>query len=405
MPTFKYRAKKDDGDVVEGTIAAGTHDDAVDKISRIGYFPTAVEQIVDGPGKSSSSGLLTGRIRSRDITTFSRQLASLLKSGVPLLRGIEVIGEQSENARFKEMLDDISGKIKEGASFSSALAGYPKVFLPLYLAVVRAGESSGNMEESLSRIADYLKKQNEILTRVRMALVYPIFMAFVGAAATVFMLVFVMPKLTGIFEGTGQELPVPTRIVLAASSYLRAYWPWIVGIMALGVLIIKRTVKSAAGRQTLDRLKLKLPVLGVFFLKVELARFCRTLEILIRSGVPILEAIRTASSVFGNEVLKVELTRTGEDLEHGGSFGQSLKKSKLFPAFMNSLVIVGEESGRLDESLAEVATSYERDTDEAVTTSTALLEPLMILIVGSVVGFMVVAMLLPIFEIDIMAGM
>ena len=155
----------------------------------------------------------------------------------------------------------------------------------------------------------------------------------------------------------------------------------------------------------LDRIKLRLPILGKFFLKVELARFSRTMEILVRSGIPILAAIKTASSVFDNEVIRAECERTYDGLERGGSFGQSLRSSKLFPPFMSSLVIVGEESGRLDESLAEVASSYERDTDEAVTTSTALLEPLMILIVGSVVGFMVIAMLLPIFQIDMMAGM
>lgn len=402
MPTFRYRAKRDSGKTVEGTIQAETRDDAVEKISRDGYFPVSVEDVSARPRRSSSTAV-SGRIRSRDITTLSRQLSSLLRSGVPLLRGLGVISEQSENANFKGMLDDIAGEIREGASFSSALARYPRVFSSLYLAVVRAGESSGTMEEALSRVADYRRKQEEIASRVRMALVYPVFMTVVGAAATIFILVFVMPRLSGIFETLGQELPLPTKIVLAVSSGLRDYWPWILLFAAALILAARR--HAAAQRAIFDRLKLRLPVLGKFFLKVELARFSRTMEILIRSGIPILQAIKTASSVFGNEIIRAECSRTYEDLERGGSFGQSMKGSDLFPPFMSSLVIVGEESGRLDESLAEVAGSYERDTDEAVTASTALLEPLMILVVGSVVGFMVMAMLLPIFEIDLMAGM
>lgn len=402
MPKFRYCARKGPKDTIEGTIEAETRDDAVEKISQGGYFPTVVEDVSISSGESAPS-LSLGRIRYRDITTFSRQLSSLLRSGVPLLRGLGVISEQSENANFKRMLESMEQEIKEGESFSSALAGYPKVFSPLYLAIVRAGETSGTMEESLSRIADYRKTQEAIISRVRMALVYPIFMAVTGAAASIFMLIFVIPKLSDIFTTIGQELPVPTQIVLALSTGLRNHWYWI--LLAVGLTVLAAWQSGGIQRIVLDRIKLQLPILGKFFLKVELARFSRTMEILVRSGIPILAALKTASSVFGNEVIRAECSRTYDELEHGGSFGQSLKLSKLFPPYMSSLIIVGEESGRLDESLAEVANSYERDTDEAVTTSTALLEPLMILIVGSVIGFMVIAMLLPIFQIDMMAGM
>ena len=402
MPTFRYCAKKGPEDTIEGTIEAETRDEAVEKISQSGYFPTSVEDVSAGPNPSHPSPS-PGRIRSRDITTVSRQLSSLLRSGVPLLRGLGVISEQAENENLKGMLERISNEIREGASFSSALAAYPKVFSSLYLAIVRAGEASGTMEEALSRVADYRGKQEEMISRVRMALVYPAFMAVAGAAATTFMLVFVMPRLSVIFDTIGQELPIPTKIVLAVSTGFLDHWVWVLSGLAL--VILAAWHGGGIQRAVLDRIKLRLPILGKFFLKVELARFSRTMEILVRSGIPILAAIKTASSVFGNEVIRAECNRTYGELERGGSFGQSLGSSKLFPPYMSSLVIVGEESGRLDESLAEVANSYERDTDEAVATSTALLEPLMILIVGSVIGFMVIAMLLPIFQIDMMAGM
>ncbi len=226
MPTFKYCAKKGPEDTIEGTITAETRDEAVEEISRGGYFPTSVEDVSAGPDQSRPKPS-PGRIKSKDITTISRQLSSLLRSGVPLLRGLDVISEQTENANLKGILERISSEIKEGASFSSALASYPKVFSSLYLAIVRAGETSGTMEEALSRIADYRGKQEEVASRVRMALVYPAFMVAAGAAAMIFMLTFVLPRLTGIFDTIGQELPLPTRIVLAASDGLLHYWGWL----------------------------------------------------------------------------------------------------------------------------------------------------------------------------------
>lgn len=404
MPRYRYHARRDNGETVEGVVDADNQDEAVEKISASNCFPTKIEEVDVSPSGSTGRGR-SGRISSKDITNFSRQLASLLRAGVPLLHGLDVISEQSTRAGLKGMLEGITTSIKEGASFSAALGQYPEVFPSLYVAIVRAGETSGTMEESLTRIADYRRKQEQLVARVRTALVYPVLMAAVGVGVTVFMLVYVLPRLAGIFEGLDQELPLPTRIVLGVSSTLQMYWPWILAALCAAALAMGTGGRTELRRLVFDRLKLKLPLLGGFFLKVELARFSRTMEILIRSGIPILAAIRTASSVLDNGLIREELKRTGESLEQGGSFGRSLKSSPLFTPFMTSMIIVGEESGRLDESLAEVADSYERDTDDAVATSTALLEPLMILIVGSVVGFIVVAMLLPIFELDMAAGM
>ena len=404
MSTFRYVAKKSTGDTVEGTIETQTKEDAIERVNQMGYFPIRMDEVA-AKSEPSSHGFFSGRIRSRDITTFSRQLCSLLRSGVPILRSLSIISKQSGNPKFERMLNNISSGIKEGASFSSALANHPGIFSPLYLAMVRAGESSGVMEEGLSKIADYRRKQEEIFSHIRMALAYPVLMAIMGIATTIFMLTFVLPKLMGIFEGMGQKLPLPTQIVLSVSSGLRDYWFWILLVFCLGFFTLRQGAKTKAQRLIFDVFKLRLPILGNFLLKVELARFCRTLELLVKSGISILEAIKTAAYVLTNEAIKEELIRSCEKVEEGGSFGDSLHKSKLFPPFMTNLIIVGEESGMLDESLAEIADSYERDTDEAVRVSTALLEPLMILIVGLVVGFIVMAMLLPIFQINLMAGL
>jgi type IV pilus assembly protein PilC len=404
MTLFRYVAKKGPEEAVEGTVEAATREDAVDLISRKGLFPVTVEAASVGPERVAP-GRSGGRVRSRDITVFSRQLGSLLRAGVPLLNALNVISEQTDSPGLRGILSGISEEVREGASLSSAMAEHPKIFPSSYLAVVRAGESSGTLEESLSRIADHRRKQEEILARVRTALVYPAFMLVVGLATMLFMVVFVMPRLTEMFEGLGQKLPLPTRMVVAVGNGIRDYGIWVIPIAAAILLVWRRQPKAEGGLPILDRLKLRLPLLGGFLLKVELARFCRTLEVLVRSGIPVLEALRTAGSVIRNGILREDLRTACEDVERGAPLGRSLRRSGRFPVFMTSLLGVGEESGRLDEALAEVASSYERDTDEAVGTSTSLLEPAMILVIGSIVGFVVLAMLLPIFEMDIMGGM
>lgn len=402
---YKYRAKKGPQDIVDDTIEASTEKEAIEKVSQLGLLPIHIEKVsqIIKELQTPSEAKVHGRIRSRQITIFSRQLASLLKSGVPILNSLNIIREQSENPHLKNILQSIHNAIKEGATFSSALAKYPNIFSNLYIAMIRTGEDAGNLPEVLLRIADYRTKQEEMLSRFRLALAYPFLMAIVGLATVVFMLTFVMPRLMRIFVNLGEKLPLPTRILISISQGLRQGWFWIILILAIIILVIKRQAKTKVGRLSLSIFKLHLPVLGNFILKAELSRFSRTLELLIKNGIPILKAIDIAIPVLENEVIKNQLRQSYKQLEQGGSFGKSLKNSKVFPLFMSNLITVGEESGKLDEALAEVASSYERDTDEAMRMMASLLEPLMILGMGLIVGFIVVAMLLPIFEINVMA--
>ncbi len=404
MPVFKYTAKKGPEETVEGTVDARSREDAVDMISAKGLFPMSIESVSSGPSRARR-GPSRGRIRSRDITMFSRQLGSLLRAGVPLLNALNVIAEQSDSVGLRTILSEVSAEVREGASLSSAMGKYPKLFSYSYLAVVKAGESSGTLEESLARIADHRRKQEEILSRVRTAMVYPIFMVAVGLGTTLFMIVFVMPRLTDMFKSIGKDLPLPTRIILAIGDGVRNHGIWLILIAVAVLLVMRRRPGAEGGSRMFDRLKLRLPFLGDLLLKVEMARFCRTLEVLVRSGIPVLEALNTSGLVLRNSILREDLRVACEDVERGGSLGRSLRRSGRFPVFMTSLLSVGEESGKLDEALAEVGSSYERDTDEAVSTSTSLLEPVMILVIGSIVGFVVMAMLLPIFEMDVMGGM
>lgn len=405
MGIFKYKAKKGPEEVVEGKVEAKDEAEAIEKISQMDYIPIKVEEYAGSAQlhKPAAAKTARGKVKSREITIFSRQLASLLKSGVPILDALNIISEQSESDYLKTILYDIRNDVKGGMSFSSAIESYPKVFPSIYISIIRTGENSGRFHEALLRIADYRAKQEDLLSRFRMAMAYPLLMAVVGIGTVIFMLTFVMPRLTSIFINMGQDLPLATTILINISSFLREQWFWIALILAAVILIGRRELQTKAGRMSLSILKLHLPVYGVFTLKVELGRFSRIMELLIKSGVPILKSIELAVPVLENDVIKNQLAKGCEELEQGGSFGKTLKESKLIPIFMSNLVIIGEESGRLHEALEEVATSYERDTEEAMRVMVSLLEPLMILIVGLIVGFIVIAMLLPIFEINVMA--
>lgn len=399
---YKYRAKKGPKEIVEGTLEARSEKEAIEMMGRMGYLPLSIEEATSGKPQPLFSKFSFAKIRSPEITIFSRQLASLLKAGVPILKALNIISEQSDNLKLKGLLERIHSGIKEGASFSSVLVSYPHIFSPLYVAMIRAGEDSGSLSEVLFRLTDYRRKQEELVSRFRMAMAYPILMAVVGAATVIFMLTFVMPRIIGIFLDMGQQLPLPTRILILISNALRQSWYWIVAALIFIGVLFKRQSETALGRLSLSIFRLHLPIFGGLILKSELSRFTRTLELLVKNGIPILKAIDIAIPVLGNEAIKNELKKSHKELEQGNSFGRSLKNVKLFPLFMSNLIIVGEESGRLDDALSEIASAYERDTEEAIRVMSSLLEPAMILVLGLIVGFIVMAILLPIFEINVM---
>jgi general secretion pathway protein F len=409
MPRFQYRAKKGPTEIVKGVVDAKDRDEAVEKISQMGCLPISVDpdrasSAVGAAQKQAVSFSLFAGVRSRDVTVFSRQLSSLIRSGVPILRALSIISEQSDSPAFRQVLAKIAEDVKEGKSFSATLEAWPKVFSPFYVAMVRSGEDSGMLQDVLLRIATYRQKQEEMLSRVRTAMAYPILMALVGVGTVIFMFTFVLPKLMTLFTSMGQELPVMTRIVIAISVFLREKWALLIGAIAAIVLLLVKTSSLSIRRKMTSYIVLHLPLFNRFLLANEFARFCRTLEILIKSGIPILRALSISIPILSNEIVKAELSRSSADLEQGSSFGKSLKKSSIFPPFLVSLVAVGEESGRLDDALCEIADTYEHECDEAVKVMTSLLEPIMILVMGLVVGFIVMAMLLPIFQINTMVS-
>ncbi len=390
---------------MEGGLEAETEQEALAKLSQMGYFPLSIQREETSPQGQAAprSFRLFTRIRRRDITLFTRQLADLLESGLPLMRTLDVLREQMENPRLQEVLADLASQIRDGRSLSDALAIYPRVFSPLYVSMVRSGEVGGMLGEVLARLADFAEKEEELHVKMRSALAYPILILLVGMGTIAVLLIFVVPKLVLLFQEVGQILPLPTRVLIGLSQWFVSYWWLVVSIAGLGVFLVRRGGLSQGARLAIDRIKLRLPVCGSLIKKVEIARFARSLATLLSHGVPILQGMQVVVQAAGNELLRGELQQIGEQLKGGDSLSQGMRRGRIFPALVTHMVAVGEEAGSLDRSLFKIADTYEREADRAMKLMTSLVEPVMILIMGSLVGFIVIAMLLPIFEIDLLA--
>ena len=390
---------------MEGSLAAETEQEALAKLGELGYFPLSIDR-EDTPTQTDvrpqPSGRLT-KIRRQDLSLVTRQLADLLEAGLTLMRALDVLREQTEHPRVRDVLADVASQVRDGRSLSESLATYPRIFSPLYISMVRSGEVGGMLGGVLARLAEISEKEDEVYGKVRSALAYPTLILVVGIGTVAALLIFVIPKLVSLFHEVGQTLPLPTRILIELSRWLGTYW-WLMLLGAAGaVVLLRRTTRSAAGRLALDRTKLRLPVWGPLIQRVELARFARTLATLLRHGVPILPAMQVAVQATGNELLRGELQHIGEQLRGGTTLSQGMRRGRLFPALVIHMVAVGEEAGALERSLLKIAETYERDVDRLIRTMTSLVEPVMILLVGSVVGFIVISMLLPIFQMDLLA--
>lgn len=402
MPLYNCKAKKGPGEVIQEMIEANSSDEAVAKLSQRGYYPLRVEpvQITESRKVTTPTKTFLTRVRVRDLNTFTRQLASLIKSGVPLLRALNIIKEQTESHTLKNIISDLIQEVREGRMLSEAMNKYPNIFPPLYIALIKSGEDSGTLEQVLIRTAEHREHVEEIKSRIRAALVYPIFVLCIGALTIFAMITFVIPQIKGVFETIDQPLPLSTEILIGTSDFIAEYWLFlatglvILLILGKGIILIQK--------YALDEFKLHLPILGKFTRKSEITTFSRTLGLLLRNGIPILAALEISITTLSNEVMKKEFNKIYEGLKGGNSLGFGLKQSRLFPPFMVNLVAVGEESGRLDETLVEIANTYERETEETIKISLSLFEPILILVMGVVVGFIVISMLLPIFSIGAM---
>ena len=399
MPRYMYRAKDASLKLIEGSIEADNETAAIARLGSLGVYPISLAEVsMDEP---QALAVVRQQVPSGVLGYMSRQLADLLGGGLSLFSALSLLAQQIEHRVLRAVVGEVSLAVREGQPFSEALSRHPAVFSPLYLNMVRAGEAGGGLDAVLVRLADLLEGESEFRSRILSALLYPAIVLLIGIGIVIGLLTYVVPKLTVLFTETGQLLPLPTRILLAVSAALSTWWwGWVLGLAA-GIWALRAFRRSAGGRAFFDRLVLRLPVAGVLARKMDTARFTRNFGVMIGQGVPVLQALEVASSTMSNIVMRYAIERVREAVRGGETLATALKASGQYPVFVSNMVAVGEESGTLEGALLKVATSYERETDRALRAFTTVLEPLVIVVVGLVVMFIVISVLLPIFQLGL----
>ena len=401
METYYYEATNKEGSIVTGTIEVANERLAVDRIQDMGYFPIQVSKAIER--ESIVNRLLSfvrDRIREKDIMAFTYQLGVLLEAGFNLDRSLSILSDLTEKKKLKELLKKVNSYVRSGRSFSDALSRFPSIFPLFYVNMVKAGEAGGFLEDVISRMAVYLENSQELKDDVRSALIYPLLLIIAGGGAVIVLLTFVVPQFTKIFTDMGETLPLPTVMLLFISNTLVNYW-WIILLFSSGIFLsARRYLKSENGRRYWDSLKFRIPVLGRLFKEVAVSRFSRTLGTLLESGVPILNAFQIVKGTLGSEKISGIIYSVREAARKGRGISESLRNSDIFPPIAVHMITVGEETGRLDEMLIKIADRFDIEVRTTVKRLLSLLEPALILIMGVLVGFIVIAMLIAIFSIN-----
>lgn len=412
MSSYRYQAIAASGAPVQGIIEAQDRKAALQLLSSQGLYPSSLEITSGGNGAPSavlavpaqpqakSALAWGGRIRRKEITAFTREMSALLLSSIPIPQALEGLWEEEENSVLKEMILRISESVRKGAALSAALEEHPRYFSKLYVSMVRVGEEAGALQTVMTDLADLLEHEDEVRSEVMTAVAYPVFVLGFGIFTVAILLTVVLPRLFSMLEEMLQVLPLPTLILLSTSRFLQHYWLWIALGAAGAVVGLRYYLGSPQGAQFWDQAKLKLPVLGSVFLAAALGRFARTLGTLVKSGVSLLPALKIVEHTIGNLVLAQLIARVSEETRGGDSLATPLRKLGVFPRTMIQMINVGEETGRLDEMLLKVAEIEERHMRARTKTLISLLAPALILVVGALVGFMVIALLLPIFKMS-----
>ena len=397
--TFQYKVRDKDGKLIQGSLEADSKALVAEKLRQMGFVPVSIDASAKTAGFGKDFSFGGRKLKVRELAVFSRQFATMINSGLPLIRAIDILGEQSDNKLLAATLKQVRTDIERGASLSQAFGAHPKVFSRLYVAMVRSGEAGGVLDSVLMQLASTIEKQLALKRKVRSAMMYPIGVLSLVALIVAAMLVFVVPKFTTLFSSFGSELPAPTQVLVTLSDFLRNFW-WAVAIAAVGGVVgFKKWKVTPGGKAVLDHMALRAPVFGGIVHKSAIARFSRTLSVLLRSGVNILTSLEITAETVNNAVIEATLDDIREGVRAGQPMSSPMATHSIFPPMVVQMLAVGEETGAVDEMLSRVAEFYEDEVEAAVEGLTSLLEPLLMAFLGGTVGMMVVALYMPMFEI------
>lgn len=401
MPVFKYKAINKNGSNVQGIIDAESPKAASEKLKREGIYLSSISETSRGKPRRFFS--FRG-VSNAELAVTTRQFSALISAGLPLEASLTALSEQAEDPGFKEVLSQIRERVSEGSSLANALQQHRNIFSDLYVNIVKAGEASGMLDVVFLRLADFLEKQAELVSKVRSALIYPAFMFLVGSGVLFFMMTYVIPKIARIFEESEKALPFMTSVLIGASYFISQHLLLLFIVIVALVFIIFRYLKTEKGKKFMDRAVLKLPIFGKLASMVAISRFTRTLGTLLGSGIPLLEALEIGQAVMGNTVFSEALENVRVNVREGSSLAVPLRDSGVFPPLVTRMIAVGERTGEMENMLNKIADIYDMQVDTTLSTLTSLLEPVMILFIGAVMGFIVFAILLPIFDLTSAIG-
>lgn len=405
MPKFMYRVKSAQGKEMNGVIDTKTQREAIDKLRGQQFIVLSLNEQKENMLNVMLKSLpffkqgTSGKVKVKYLVLFSRQLSTLVSAGVPIVQGLAILCEQIDSKNFKSIVEAVKADIEGGLSIADSMAKYPNCFDELYVGMIRSGETGGVLDIILERLSTYLEATAKLKGKIKSAMVYPVIVSMVAVGITTFLLVVVIPTFKQVFTAFGSELPLPTQILISFSEWLRAYIIFI--FIGFGILLALFTqyIRTENGKRIWHKFLLKLPIFGPLLRKVAIAKFSRTLGTLVKSGVPILEAISTTGKTSGNKIVEDAVMKARENIREGERIAAPLKESGVFPPMVIQMIAVGEETGALDSMLNKIADFYDQEVDVAVTGLTSMIEPIIIVVMGVVIGTIVVAMFMPVFEL------
>jgi type IV pilus assembly protein PilC len=397
--TYAYKVRDRSGNIVQGTVDADSQTAVVARLRQMGLAPILIEEQKESLGKKELHMPWGNKVKAKDIAVMSRQFATMINSGLSLLRALNILADQTDNSRFREVLGQVRTDVEKGLSLSQALAKHPKVFSRLYVAMIKAGETGGTLDKTLLRMAETMEKEVALRHKIKSAMTYPVVVFGLVIIIVTAMLLFVVPMFKNLYQQLGGTLPLPTRVLILFSDLIKHLWfLWMPGIVG-GVIGFKKWIQTEKGRAKWDAIKLKMPVFGVLVHKTALSRYSRTLAALFRSGVPILQGLDIVKETVNNHVMADAVAHVQASVKEGSSVAKPLEQHAVFPPMVVQMMLVGEETGALDTMLEKIADFYDQEVDATVEALTSLIEPLLIAVMGVAVGGMVVALYMPMFNI------